>query len=260
MADYQQIVDRIRVSIQSGEGSGMGTPAELAEAYARGCAEANERLQRCARYLQQGLRPEAIQLADLVPVLLDLVAILDFPERAEWDELTAEGAMSRAQALNLDAARAVNEAYATLAPMRDMLRRHRRLVLSVAPLSERLKLVRSIADHDQNNPIWVEDIAAYEKARLGEVAPEATAIVAREDTKALKDLLAELESPDWVLSPPPRRLCSRSARNSRGSEGCAPAAAWRSSSATSPAPSTGSTWRWAGCSATAGKGTPARRP
>ena len=87
MADYHQIVEQIRMALHSGDPSANGRLAGLASAYADACAEAGQRLGRCHRLLQQGLRTEAIQLAESEPKLLDSLAVLDFPERPEWDDL-----------------------------------------------------------------------------------------------------------------------------------------------------------------------------
>ena len=61
----------------------------LASRYSEACTEVNQRLGNCQRLLQQGLRSEAIQLADSEPKLLDASTAVDFPERSTWDELVA---------------------------------------------------------------------------------------------------------------------------------------------------------------------------
>ncbi len=87
MADYHNIVEQIRTALHSGDPGHNGRLAGLASAYADACAEAAQRLGRCHRLLQQGLRTEAIQLAESEPKLLDALAVLDFPERPEWDDM-----------------------------------------------------------------------------------------------------------------------------------------------------------------------------
>ena len=56
MADYHQIVEQIRVALHAGDPGHNGRLAGLASAYADACAEAAQRLGRCHRLLQQGLR------------------------------------------------------------------------------------------------------------------------------------------------------------------------------------------------------------
>src|SRR5215510_7754447 len=87
MADYPHIVDDVRSFLQSADQTLSDHLKGLAAAYADACKEANRRLRRCEEFLQKGLRSEAIHLAQTEPDLLDLVAVLDFPERSQWEEL-----------------------------------------------------------------------------------------------------------------------------------------------------------------------------
>jgi hypothetical protein len=75
MADFHRIVEQIRTTLHSGDPGHNVRLAGLATAYAEACAEAAQRLGRCHRLLQQGLRSEAIQLAESEPKLLDSLAI-----------------------------------------------------------------------------------------------------------------------------------------------------------------------------------------
>ncbi len=84
MPDLHQIVDQIRAFLQSSDQTRSDSLQGLASAYAEACGEVNQRLGRCQRLLQQGLRSEAIQLADAEPMLLHATAALEFPERAAW--------------------------------------------------------------------------------------------------------------------------------------------------------------------------------
>jgi hypothetical protein len=208
MADYHEYVDGIRAILQSGQLPDEATLRDLAGGYARTCAEANERLMACVRLLHQGLRAEAIHQAETEPNLLGTLTSLDFPQRAEWDELTDDKGLVRSQALNLDAARELNEAYAEHDPLRDLLRRHRRMALAHASLPKRLALLRTIASQDPNTPVWRDDIQNYERARLLQVQEEANRALTRMDTEGLQSLLTELEDTRWT-TPPPAPLVRR---------------------------------------------------
>src|SRR5947209_5297460 len=105
MTDPHQIVDQIRTVLHSGDPARNGQLAGLASAYAEACQEVTQRLGRCHRLLQQGLRSEAIQLAESEPKLLDAVAALDFPERAEWDDLVQMHELTAAPRLPIEPAR-----------------------------------------------------------------------------------------------------------------------------------------------------------
>jgi hypothetical protein len=201
MADYHQYVDGIRAVLQSGQLPEEGTLRELADGYARACTESNERLTSCTRLLHQGLRAEAIHQAEIEPNLLSTLTSLDFPERAEWDALTEEKGLVRPQALNLDAATALNEAYAQHDPLRELLRRHRRMALAQTSLAKRLALLRVIANQDPDTPIWREDIQKYEQTRLLQVRAEADRAATSCDTATLQSLVAELEDTRWSTRP-----------------------------------------------------------
>src|ERR1035438_4555504 len=74
MPDYHQIADQIRSFVQASDQTRDGSFDSLASAYSEACVEVNQRMGRCHRLLQQGLRSEAIQLAESEPRLLDAIA------------------------------------------------------------------------------------------------------------------------------------------------------------------------------------------
>ena len=149
MPDHHHIVDQIRALTQATDQSRSAGLDGWAAAYAQACAEVNERLLRCQRLLQQGLRSEAIQLAEIEPRLLDSVAVLDFPERRAWDELAGGLGLPVAARLHVEAAAFLNEAYAQEDPLQDLLRSHRRLALMRAPLKARIGVLRARAGREQ---------------------------------------------------------------------------------------------------------------
>src|SRR5437868_150507 len=87
MLDYQHIVDDVRSSMFTSSVEGLDFLISAAADYSVACDEVNERLRKCGGLLRQGLRSEAIQLADVEPNLLDVVAVLDFMERRQWEEV-----------------------------------------------------------------------------------------------------------------------------------------------------------------------------
>ena len=202
MTDHHQIIDQIRVALQSGNHGPNGRLAGLASAYASVCLEATQRLGRCHRLLQQGLRSEAIQLAESEPKLLDTIAILDFPERAEWDDLVRLHDLTQAPRLPIEPARSLNEAYAEENPLLELLRRHRRLALQRAPLRLRINVLSQLAAQDPGNPIWVDDLRAFEAIRLLQIQEEASEAVRHHDFETISRLVAEVEQPGWSEQPP----------------------------------------------------------
>jgi hypothetical protein len=203
--DYHQIIDQIRVALHSGDHGPNGRLAGLASAYASACHEATQRLGRCHRLLQQGLRSEAIQLAESEPKLLDVIAALDFPERSEWDDLVQMHDLPTAPRLPIEPARLLNEAYAEENPLQDLLRRHRRLALQRAPLRLRIGVLSQLATQDPGNPVWTDDLRAFEAVRLLQIQEEAAEAGRHHDSEAISRLVAEVERPGWS-EPPPRSL------------------------------------------------------
>src|SRR5207302_1550075 len=76
------------------------------------CEDVNQRLRRCEEFLQRGLRTEAIQFAQVEPPLLDILAVLDFPERSRWAELSLASSLPQVQRLRIESAEALNKAFA----------------------------------------------------------------------------------------------------------------------------------------------------
>ncbi len=203
MADYRQTIEEIRTYLASADRAPVPGLNDLASAYASLCREANGRLRRCVDYLRRGHRSEAIHLAECQPPLLDMVGALDFPELAEWEQVCASFGLERAGRPMMEAGREVNEAYAEEQPMAELLARHRSLALSRAPLPQRLKIVRELAQRDARNPAWQEDVRALEQARLRELAAEAVSAIRNRQIEVIDQLLAELKEAGWASPIPP---------------------------------------------------------
>ncbi len=205
MSEYHQIIDQIRGIVQASDQTRNDRMAQLAADYATACAEVNQRLGRCQWLLQQGLRSEAIQLADSEPRLLDAVGELDFPERSGWDELVGAYGLAAAPALLMEAAGFLNEAYAQEEPLQNLLVRHRRLAMQRAPLRLRLGVIRQLAAQDANNLVWGDDLRGFEKARFRQIQIEAAEAARLRDPAHLARLLAEVQQQTWA-EPPPKVL------------------------------------------------------
>jgi hypothetical protein len=201
MPELHEIVDQIRAFLQSSDQTRSDSLQGLALAYAEACGEINQRLGRCQRLLQLGLRSEAIQLADAEPMLLDATAALGFPERTAWDELVAAYGLAPAPGLLVEAAQFLNEAYAEQEPLQDLLRTHRRLALVRAPLRARIGVLRKLAAQDPNNLIWIDDLRTFEKARFREIQTDATEALRTRDASRVGKLLAELREQTWAEQP-----------------------------------------------------------
>ena len=202
MVDYQRVVDEIRSFLQSVDQTNSDHLRELAAEYAEACKEANRRLRRCDEFLQKGLRSEAIHLAQAEPVLLDMVATLDFPELATWREIALSYSLPAPPQLSLATAEALNEAYTVVQPLEHLLHKHRLLALARAPLVERMTVMRQIAALDAGNPVWTEDLRDFEKVRIRELEQEVESALHNQDGHALDRAFGEIRSSPWVSNPP----------------------------------------------------------
>lgn len=208
MADMQQTVDELRLILQGDDGGYLEAlePSEelqqLVSAYAALCRECNRRLRQCENALRQGLRAEAIHLADSEPNLLEMVAVLDFPEREQLNAVVTAHQMTRPEPLMVEVAAALNEAYALQEPLLALLDQHRLLALARSPLPERLQILRTLIDMDPESEHWDEDIRDMERARFAEIDATCRTAAAKGDVGILKSLYSEITSSPWRESPP----------------------------------------------------------
>ncbi|MDB5174239.1 MAG: hypothetical protein JWM97_856 [Phycisphaerales bacterium] len=202
MSDATRTVESIRAFLASGAGGGADM-AGVAGDYVALCREANARLLRCADFLREGLRGEALQFAGCRPRLADFVATLDFPEVGSWDHACDSMGWPRPVRLITQAARDLGLAAAQHEPLRDLLARHRFLALSRAPLPARLTALRELASADPGNPIWKGDAAMLEAARFAELRTEIAAALKSGDGEWVEKLLAEVNAGPWHAPVPP---------------------------------------------------------
>jgi hypothetical protein len=202
MLDYQRIVEDVRIALFNNGQDADDFLQSAAADYSLAIDEANERLRQCGALLRKGLRSEAIQLCEVEPGLLDVVEILDFPERDAWNELLALHRLSRPAALMLDVAADLNEAYAVERPLATLLQRHRLLAMSHGPMKLRLETLRNLADADPENPIWEQDVRTFEDERVKELQREVPHVIGRGDMTALDGLSAEIEKSPWRIGRP----------------------------------------------------------
>jgi hypothetical protein len=201
MLDYQRIVDDVRSSMFSNSVEGVDFLRGAAADYSVACDEINERLRRCGALLRQGLRSEAIHLAEIEPNLLDVVATLDFPERGQWEQVVSHYGIVPPVPLLLDVAADLNEAYAIEQPLAELLKHHRLLALAHAPLTHRVNTLRSLVQADGHNPVWIEDLQIFETERLKELQHEVADAAEAGDLMTLASLDDELRSDGWSSMP-----------------------------------------------------------
>jgi hypothetical protein len=201
MGDLQTIVEEIRRLLLSSEPPRRARVEELAREYAAVCVEINERLAACQRLLRLGLRSEAIHASKFEPNLIDAIQILDFPSQPQWMELMSLHGLPLPQPLDMDAAALLQSAYVEEDPLQELLKKHRRLALGRAPVRQRIAVLRSLAELDRGNPIWVDDLAVFEPARIEQIRREANEAARRQDMEGVRALVEELSSNEWRMPP-----------------------------------------------------------
>lgn len=165
--------------------------------------EVNQRLRVVDDLMRRGLRQEAVQECDRSPNLLDLVTAIDFPEWEAWANYVSQFGMARQPDLLIQVASELNDAYTKLQSLDSILRTHRRLALARNPLSDRLRVLRLIAERDPENPVWQDDIKAYEQARCAEIERDIKQLTKADDLNRLSRLVEEINEPGWQTPVPP---------------------------------------------------------
>ena len=198
MIDYQRIVEFLR-DFRAAPGQTVTDEVRRDAAdYAQLCAQANDRLRQCSALLQQGLRSEAIHLANETPNLLELVAALDLPDAASWGEFCQHNDLPVAPPLQMERASQLNDAYGQEEPLDGLLRRHRRLALSHAPTKDRLETMRQLREIDSGSAFWEKDIRDFEFARMRELRIAFAAALEHHDAQAVTILSAEVLASPWL--------------------------------------------------------------
>jgi hypothetical protein len=174
----------------------------LASEYTKLVKEVNDRLRACDKLLGRGLRAEAIQQCETDPNLLDLTAILDFPEAEYWSDYVSQYELPPIPELLVSIAADLNDAYAAEQPVARLLKLHRLHALALSPLSDRILILRELVDTDSDNSHWIEDLEKYELARQTQIEESLEEAFQRKDTKAILEFDAELTDPSWKLRPP----------------------------------------------------------
>ena len=197
MNEIQRVVDELRFILQREVLEKTDELTTLVQEYSQLCHEVNARLRRCDECVKQGLRSEALHLAEATPNLLDAVAVLDFAERSELLDLIAMYFMTPPEPLLLEVATALNVAYAEHAPLEKLLDMHRLLSLGRSPLNQRLTVLRSLAELDSASPHWEMDIREMERARFRELDAESAAASKSGTSAVSKSLVGEIQAEGW---------------------------------------------------------------
>lgn len=198
MSDPRSIVNQICSRLEHGRCEESTELTNLHGEYVAACREVNERLVRCEERMAAGRRSEAIHLADADPPVLEVVAALDFDQRADWADVALMYDLEAAELIRVDIAEQLEDEYLVNDSLDELMVEHRLLALKRAPLGRRLKVLRKINEEDPQ-PHWDEDIRVWETRRLSEIEDEARTAYQSGNASLLKSLKQEMSSQTWIV-------------------------------------------------------------
>lgn len=202
MARYDELILELTGITQRPVSGAVAQLAPLANEYAEFCQEANARLLDIKQLLAKGLRSVAVERAKTEPDLLEMVMTLDFYMLPRWNELCVQHNLTEAPMLLIEVATDLNEAYAAELPLAGLMREHRLLALARNPLFQRLIILRRIAALDSNNPAWIEDLKAYEQARVRELTEHLDQAYKEKNIAYLAEMHREVNHEGWSIMVP----------------------------------------------------------
>lgn len=207
MIPTRNLVIEIRTLLASQGDVQKDALAKLVWEYGNTCRRVNEKAQRCLELLRQGHRVDAMHLAKEPPDLQQEILLLDFTERPQWIDLCDRAGMPISETFDPQALYSMaQELYAESGTLDHLLRMHRRMAMGRAPIADRLRTLRRIRQADPKDEFWKDDIRAYEAVLLKELLDCAEKANKEADLPALEDVLGELQSPDWLVKPPPAHV------------------------------------------------------
>ncbi|GAB6167503.1 hypothetical protein JCM19992_35030 [Thermostilla marina] len=199
---YQHVIDDIRAAVASPADVDSDRMATLAEEYVELCRTVQNRISECLDLVRKGETAEALRLAEHDPRLIDLMTLLDFPERETWIDLCRLLGLTAPPSLQVSHLDILQEIYQSSAGAEALRRQWCYLNIVRAPLVKRIECLRQLVQADPLNLAWQEDLHAFESARHEEIGREIQAAVKNGDRDALERLYEELNSFDWAKAPP----------------------------------------------------------
>lgn len=189
MAESRETIQALNAWLDHPRGA---PPVDAATDFAVLCRSANQRLQRCKRYLDKQLVGEAIADAESPPDLLEMVGMLSVPRREEWDSACSESGLDVAQPLLTDIAVELNSAYSSLEPIKALLRQQRKLVLQAgATAKQRLAVMRDLARQSRST-VWDPLVAEYQRLTANDWVRRAEAASRNDDLESLEECAVQL--------------------------------------------------------------------
>lgn len=193
----------LRSYTESKEKSPSAQVREAADDYQRISNEVNASLDRLEDLLNRCLRTEAIQFANIEPRIEDMVSLLDFPGRNNYELMAPFQDLPAPPALRMETIKNLQTAYVEYQQTENLFKTLRRLVLEKAPISERLNVMREISNFDRINATLIEDIGMLEKNVQSRLIQGIRKAVKEGNDDALEALIDEYYFNNWINPPSP---------------------------------------------------------
>lgn len=198
-----QAVSILRSFAQSTEKTPSPLVREAADDYCRACNELNSALSRLEEMLSKSLRTEAIHYANIEPKLEDQAAMLDFPGKETFVREAPFNDLPVPPAINMDAIKYLQTAYAEYSITENLYRTLRRQVLEKTSFKEKLHTLQEISNHDRINSNLIEDIEKLEKTYQARLLQTIRKAIKENDHDQITILIEEYYSMTWTMPPAP---------------------------------------------------------
>lgn len=205
MTPAERLVNHIREFLHGFDQEATPEAQEMSMQYSDLCHSLNDRLAKCVDFLRKGRRTEAVQAALTQPSVFELVETLDFDEAKNWLNLCLDLEMVPPPEIDFDAIDRLREECTTEQLMEPLLRQFRRLVHS-GNRDERIHVLRRIRSHDEENPVWRENLEPLEQEQLVELRRLAGQRMAAGDFEGVLDIYTDMTAKHRVVEVPPEAV------------------------------------------------------
>ena len=202
MHPYQQLIEELKMMVNDDRLLGPDQVEGLCSQYRMAVNEVNLRLLECDTLFQSGFKAEVVQEAERSPNLIDTVGLLDFTDLDLLREMVSTFQLDPLPSLRHDIAASINECYSENQLVDRILRQFRLYSLALAPLKDRLALLRKLNMLDDSNVGWAEDVLVFERARISQIQKEIQIATKNRDGRKLQKIYEELQSAEWAEKPP----------------------------------------------------------
>ncbi len=207
MIPEQQLVRKILDALAGEPLQRTPVLEEYAEQYAELCRDVAARLQRCAEYLDRGMRSEAVHEATSPPSLLALVDVVCFPELRKWANAVADLQLAPFPQIPQQIVERLRRECAIEERLSPLLKEYRRCVYQ-GDRPGSIRVLRRLRAEDPENPVWPRNLRPLEEAEDAVLARQAEEALAAQDLGRLRELLEDLTHPQRA-APPPAELTAR---------------------------------------------------